>query len=238
VAQSTVLRQTSPELAPRPVILVVEADPDTQALYGMLFPAERYALEICDDGAEALGRAICQPPDLILTEARIRRIDGFALSQLLRADPATRHVPIVMVTSATSNAERTRALRAADVVISKPFDLDELTASVQRILAAGRRDGAARLQEPASDGFALDANRTGRPRRLCMSRRLQRQWTTSPPLTPPSLRCPSCDTPLLYQRSHVGGVSERAVEQWDYFACARCGPFQYRHRTRKLKRAV
>jgi len=237
VAQSSLLSQTFPESALRPVILIVEADPDTQALYGVLFPAEQYSLEVCDDGAEALGRAICRPPNLILTEARIRRIDGFALSQLLRSDPATRHVPIVMVMSTTNSAERTRALRAADAVISKPFDVDELTESVRRILDAGRSDGAASPQS-ASAGAAPDEMRTGSPRRFCMSRRLQRQWTTSPPLTPPLLRCPSCDAALLYERSHVGGVSERAIEQWDYFTCARCGPFQYRHRTRKLKRAV
>jgi CheY-like chemotaxis protein len=238
VAQPARLRQLAPDPAPRPVILVVEADPDTQALYAMLFPEDRYTLEVCDDGAEALGRAICRPPDLIVTEARIRRIDGFALSQLLRSDPATRRVPIVMVTSTTNHAERTRALRAgADVVIPKPFDADDLIASVGRILSAGHSDGAAPPPEPAvADG--VDQTRGGTARRFCMSHRLQRQWTANPPLTPPALRCPSCDTALVYERSHVGGVSERAVEQWDYFACARCGPFQYRHRTRKLMRTV
>jgi CheY-like chemotaxis protein len=218
---------------------VVESDPDTQDLYRMLFSAEQYRVEVCDDGAEALGRAICQPPDLILTETRIRRIDGFNLSCLLRADPATRRVPIVIVTSTTNNAERTRALRAgADAVISKPFDVDDLGASVQRILAAGPRDGSVPALKPVTDVAALDEPLDRAPRRPSMSRRLQRQRTTNPPITPPSLRCPSCDATLVYEQSYIGGVSERAIEQWDYFACARCGPFQYRHRTRKLKPAV
>ena len=60
--------------------------------------------------------------------------------------------------------------------------------------------------------------------------------TTAPPLTPPELRCPMCDRPLTYTRSHVGGVSDRHPEQWDYFTCSSsCGTFQYRHRTRKLR---
>jgi len=237
VAQSSLLRQSSREPAPRPVILVVEGDPDTQELYRVLFPPDLYAVEVCDDGAEALGRAICRPPDLILTETRIRRIDGFNLSCLLRADPMTRRVPIVMVTSAMNKAERTRGLRAgADTIITKPFDPEDLVATVGRILAAGPGDESSDSQERVNDVAALPV--PGRPpRRRSMSQRMQRQRTTNPPLTPPSLRCPSCDAMLSYEQSYIGGVSERAVEQWDYFACARCGPFQYRHRTRKLKRA-
>jgi hypothetical protein len=40
---------------------------------------------------------------------------------------------------------------------------------------------------------------------------------------------------LQYDCSHVGGVSARHPEQWDYFLCAKHGAFQYRHRTRKLR---
>jgi hypothetical protein len=144
-----------------------------------------------------------------------------------------------MVTSMTSKADRTRARRAgADAVISKPFDVDDLDTAVRQILGAPRSDVAAWPQEPV--GNLSNANETGgnTPRRLSLSRRLQRRRTTNPPLTPPLLRCPSCDAKLVYEQSYVGGVSEREVEQWDYFACARCGPFQYRHRTRKLKQAV
>jgi hypothetical protein len=70
-----------------------------------------------------------------------------------------------------------------------------------------------------------------------LSRTHHRHDTTAPPLTPPVLVCPSCDQPLMYQRSHVGGVSARHQEQWDYYECvAGCGSFQYRQRTRRLRR--
>jgi hypothetical protein len=70
-----------------------------------------------------------------------------------------------------------------------------------------------------------------------LSRTLHRHDTTSPAIAPPSLICPQCDQPLAYQRSHVGGVSEKHPEQWDYFQCqAGCGTFQYRERTRKLRK--
>ena len=51
------------------------------------------------------------------------------------------------------------------------------------------------------------------------------------------LVCPSCDQALKYLRSHIGGVSARHLEQWDYFECpAGCGSFQYRERTKKLRK--
>jgi hypothetical protein len=57
--------------------------------------------------------------------------------------------------------------------------------------------------------------------------------TTNPDPGPLQLRCPACMRPLVYQKSIIGGV--RPIERWDYFECRACGPFQYRHRTRKLR---
>jgi hypothetical protein len=74
-------------------------------------------------------------------------------------------------------------------------------------------------------------------RRVTLSRAHTRHDTTAPPMAPPTLVCPACDSQLRYLRSHVGGVSSRHSEQWDYFEClVGCGTFQYRQRTRKLRR--
>jgi hypothetical protein len=55
----------------------------------------------------------------------------------------------------------------------------------------------------------------------------------------PELLCPSCNHWLTYQYSHMGGINDRHPEQWDYYMCsALCGPFQYRQRTRKLRRVA
>jgi hypothetical protein len=56
-------------------------------------------------------------------------------------------------------------------------------------------------------------------------------------LTPPELVCPDCDAPLAYLRSHLGGVSSKHPEQWDYYECPnQCGTFQHRTRTRKVRK--
>jgi hypothetical protein len=70
-----------------------------------------------------------------------------------------------------------------------------------------------------------------------LSRTFHRHDTTKPPTAPPDLVCPVCDRRLVYQRSHIGGVSERHAEQWDDYEClAGCGVFQYRQRTRTLRK--
>jgi hypothetical protein len=73
-------------------------------------------------------------------------------------------------------------------------------------------------------------------RRNVLVRAHSRFATTSPSVAPPTLRCPSCDRPLVYEQSYLGGVSDRHAEQWDYFTCSTCGMFQYRQRTRKIRR--
>jgi len=57
---------------------------------------------------------------------------------------------------------------------------------------------------------------------------------TSQPDTPaPFLKCPACDSPLIYRQTVFSGV--QPPERWDYLECRICGPFEYRHRTRKIR---
>jgi len=57
--------------------------------------------------------------------------------------------------------------------------------------------------------------------------------TSTPETAPPGLLCPTCDRPLVYRRTVIGGV--KPLERWDYFECGTCGAFVYRDRTRKLR---
>lgn len=233
-------RRQLPGLAPRPTILIVDADGDTRALYRAIFPAHAYDVEECDDGAEALGSAIGRRPDLIITETHLSRIDGFALCRLLRAEPITRTVPILVVTSAAGSGDAARALQAgASQVLVKPCDPDAVVDAARRALdRAGQ--GADEATELPRDGAVTERPLAAVPppapvKRRGRSRGFHRHITTSPSSAPPELRCPQCDSGLVYQHSHIGGVNAQASEQWDYFNCRQCGTYQYRHRTRKLK---
>jgi transcription elongation factor Elf1 len=61
-------------------------------------------------------------------------------------------------------------------------------------------------------------------------------FTSRPETPPPVLTCPVCESPLIYWQTVVGGV--RPQERWDFLECRSCGPFEYRHRTRRLRSIV
>jgi hypothetical protein len=148
-------------------------------------------------------------------------------------------VPIVVVTDRRDPADVRHARRVgADVVLAKS-PIEAITSEVARLLAEGRAlrvrsaavmERAAKQQDRSAQLLVKSAER-----RAARGTR-QAIVTTHPPLPPPSLSCPNCDRPLIYEQSSIGGVTARQIEQWDYFTCAnKCGRFQYRHRTRKLR---
>jgi CheY-like chemotaxis protein len=189
-----------------------------------------------EDGAEALGKALCERPSLIVTETRLRRVDGFALCSLLRKDPATQSAAIVVVTGSALQSDISRAVEAgADRVLIKPCRPEDVV-DVARGLWEHRQKQADAPAGPAARGTQNDSAATAAPRtaRTMKSRTFQRQFTSNPPSHPPELYCPRCDKALVYQTSHVGGVTADFPEQWDYLECTACGTYQYRHRTRKL----
>jgi CheY-like chemotaxis protein len=213
------------------LILVVDPDPETCAMYATGLSVSGWATEPVSDGREALAKAISRRPDAVVTETRVPGLDGIELCRLLKRDPDTRHIPILIVTRDTHERQIAKAKDAgADRVMFKPCVLDELIEAIQGMLRTKTRASlpAAPAPVPASKTPA---------RRRARSRMHQRGQTTTPPLRPPDLLCPSCDRPLQYHSSYIGGVSESNEEQWDEYECfGTCGRFQYRQRTRKLRR--
>ena len=125
------------------------------------------------------------------------------------------------------------------MVLVKPAPIEDVLDAMRRLLAdhlspGGRSAGAAKAAT-ASDEPGNRRARFDQHHRTTLSKARSRFTTTTPPASPPRLVCPSCDGSLKYERSHVGGVSDRHPEQWDYYVCSLCGPFQFRHRTRKLR---
>jgi CheY-like chemotaxis protein len=211
-------------------VLVVDPDADTRALY-----REALRMEGCDvveaaDGRDALTKALVWPPAIVITELRLPLLSGFALCEILRRDRLTATVPIVVITGEARGAELERVHRiGANGVIVKPTTPDVLLSAVRRLLSVRQRPN-----ETIANSFA--PTRQGGSKRMALTKLHQRCATTTPPESPPSLMCPSCDRPLVYVQSHIGGVSSKHPEQWDDFACPSCGRFEYRHRTRKLRR--
>jgi two-component system chemotaxis response regulator CheY len=218
-------------------VLVAEPDPDTRALYQTALPLAGCEVIEASDGRDALTKALVEPPTLIISELRLPLVDGYALCEILRRDAATRSVPILIETAEARAAAQDRIRQAgADAVLVKPTPPEAVLSVMRNLLtrsADGRASSASDARMPHSS-----ANTDTDPDecRTVLSKSHQRFTTTTPPAPPPTLTCPSCDQSLRYDYSYVGGVSNRHSEQWDYYTCSTCGPFQYRPRTRKLRR--
>jgi CheY-like chemotaxis protein len=197
------------------------------------------------DGREALAKAITMVPDVIVSESRLPGMSGYDLCSLLRRDAATNAIPFVFVIGEAIPGDLARANTAgADIVLPKPCLPEQLFASIVQLRLHSRnvRDRATTVRSKAVQQLARADELLRRSADLYSHHRTtlkaahQRGDTMRPPLRPPELLCPSCDGPLHYERSHIGGVSSKHAEQWDYFLCPRgCGTFQYRERTRKLR---
>jgi CheY-like chemotaxis protein len=225
--------------------LLVDRDEDTRQMYAEYFTLCRWRVDEASDGREALAKAISWRPDVIVTETRLPGIDGFALCNLLRRDVATIAIPIIVVTADALTDDVHRAVDAgADLVLTKPCLPERLSNAAQSLIQQARdvRSRAAMANQMArdqlvrADEILSRAIHTVHHPRQTLSKAHLRGDTITPPTAPPPLVCPLCDRPLRYQRSHVGGVSSKHAEQWDYFDCeGGCGMFQYRTRTRKLR---
>jgi two-component system, cell cycle response regulator DivK len=228
----------------RCLALLADRDRDSLQLYTEYLTRAAFDVEQAEDGREALAKAIAHRPGIIVTETQLPGIDGFHLVALLRADVSTRATPIIVVTADAFPRDIARAQNAgADVVLTKPCLPEQLLAAMRGCLQRSRelRDRAKAARHAADEQLLKSARQLDKARQLRthtpLSRAFNRHSTITPPLPPPALLCPSCEASLVYQDSHIGGVSEHHREQWDYYECsATCGRFQYRQRTRKLRK--
>ena len=114
-----------------------------------------------------------------------------------------------------------------------------MSSEAHRLMLRSRdlRDPSDRLLEAAT---LLDKSesrlQSSKPLKVTQTRGHRRYDTAQPPMAPPDVLCPSCDRPLRYEFSHIGGVTARDSEQWDSYACSgSCGRFEHRQRTRRLR---
>jgi CheY-like chemotaxis protein len=208
-------------------VLVVDGCEDTRDMYGQTLTASGVPVIYAADGREALVQIHQAKPRALVADLMLPFIDALQLCALIRTDITTASMRIVVITSDPTRAHRILQ-RGADEVLVKPISLEALTNAVRAERPAAALNGNA-CERPSNE------DRTGR-RRIAKVRAHERYVTRQPPLPPPPLKCPLCDASLQYDRSNVGGVSDRHPEQWDSFVCAAHGVFQYRHRTRRLRR--
>jgi DNA-binding NtrC family response regulator len=117
-------------------ILVVDDTPNNVALLADMLTARGYRVETAANGAEALAQAAAEPPDLVLLDVMMPGLDGFEVSERLRAEGTTRDIPVIFLTALDGTLDKVRAFSAGAVdYVTKPFRSEELLARVRTHLA-------------------------------------------------------------------------------------------------------
>lgn len=131
-------------------ILVVDDEEDLLELIRYNLAKEGYRVTCVGTGEDALREARGNPPDLIVLDLLLPNVDGLEVCKLLKNDPRTKHVPIVMLTAKGDEADMVTGLElGADDYISKPFSPRVLTARIRAVLR--------RAQEPPSPDATVQA---------------------------------------------------------------------------------
>ena len=120
--------------APATILIVDDERPNLRLLQALL-GAEGYVTRTAGGGQEALASIADDPPDLILLDVMMAGMDGRQVVRAVKADPATRNIPVVMVTAQSDREARLAALDAgAEEFLTKPVDRAELWLRVRNLL--------------------------------------------------------------------------------------------------------
>ena len=127
-------------------VLVADDDPDILTVVKINFELDGFEVDTAVDGEDALQTATANPPDVIVLDIMMPRMDGLTALHRLRSQASTANIPIILLTARGLPEDRVRGLElGADDYITKPFDITELGARVRSVL---RRTQAARDLSP------------------------------------------------------------------------------------------
>jgi CheY-like chemotaxis protein len=126
-------KAVSEEAAGRKHILLVDDSLSGRIAQREMIERMGYIVEVASSGMQALTRLAERKFDMVVTDINMPRMDGYEFTEKVRSMPATRRIPIIMVTSDVKNADRIKAYEVGiDDFLAKPFSEDDLRASIEK----------------------------------------------------------------------------------------------------------
>lgn len=125
-------------------ILLAEDEEDIQRLASLcLMRGGSWEVVLASDGEEALALAREDRPDVILLDVMMPKLDGFAVCQRLKADPATRNIPVIFLTASAQETQTQHGLSMGAIgYLHKPFDPLKLPQQVMDLLTKANTSSA------------------------------------------------------------------------------------------------
>ena len=123
----------------KPKILVVDDEPDALEVLGFKLKEAGYVPVFAKDGARALSAARDEQPALIVLDLMLPEVDGLEVCKILRRDPTTAGIPVIMLTARAAEMDRVIGLElGADDYVTKPFSPRELVLRIKKLLSRAK----------------------------------------------------------------------------------------------------
>ena len=118
-----------------PKVLIVDDEAEARSALGEFLQERGYVTSEAVDGEEALAKAFTEKPDVLLLDLRLPKLDGYQVCQILKGNPITSGIPLIMVTALNTTPQKVKGIEyGADDYVTKPFDLEELFARIKMVL--------------------------------------------------------------------------------------------------------
>jgi CheY-like chemotaxis protein len=115
-------------------VLVIDDEPDVVRLIVKVLSGRGHVVQIARDGASALARVKHEPPDVILLDSDLPKIDGAEVCRRIKTDETTAAIPVVMMTSSYVDIYDVSAENGPEAFVIRPFAREVLANVVDRVL--------------------------------------------------------------------------------------------------------
>ena len=122
-----------------PSMLIVDDNPEIRSYIRQIF-TEAFNIYEAEDGTDGYELAIRETPDIIISDIKMKKMDGIELCQKIKNNPSIAHIPVILLTASSSDEIKLKGIEGgAEDYITKPFDKEIIIARVQNILKGRNR---------------------------------------------------------------------------------------------------